>query len=205
MRGVAAEANPRAMKIGNFSSALLILVFAVSLGCLTLLWAERRPYYALGGLADLSGFLALGLIAATGVLMLFKRRLADVLGSSERLWRVHAIVAAAGGVFLGIHAVIFLSIPLTLPVLVGYGSTGAALFVWVTGGVYFQGARNSMFYHGLFSIGAVFLMLVHTFGPWRNVPAMVSGLTLAVVALAFIAGIVWTAKRAWGDGASRPA
>ena len=75
--------------------------------------------------------------------------------------------------------VLFLAFPLSLPVLLGYAATGAALFVWITGGIYFQGARNSMFYHGLLSIGAIFLMIVHTFGAGRNIPVELSRLSLA--------------------------
>ena len=154
------------MKIGRFSTVTLILVCLFSLGVLLLFQFAPRPYLFLGigSLADLFGFLALALIAATGVLMLFKKRLTAWMGNPERLWRLHIAIAGAGGFFLGLHVVLFLEFPLSLPVLLGYAATGAALFVWITGGIYFQGARNSMFYHGLFSIGAIFLMVVHTFG-----------------------------------------
>jgi hypothetical protein len=85
-------------------------------------------------------------------MMFFKNRLTAMMGSPEKLWRSHIMIAGAGGLFLGLHVVLFLAFPLTLPVLLGYGATGAALFVWITGAVYFQGLRNSMFYHGVLSI-----------------------------------------------------
>jgi amino acid transporter len=145
------------MKIGRFSTITLVLVSLFSLGALLLiLFATRQSLFGVGSLADLFGFLALGLIAATGVLMLFKNSLTARMGSPERLWRLHIVIAGAGGFFLGLHAVLFFALPLSLPVLLGYAATGAALFIWVTGGIYFQGARNSMFYHGLLSIGAIF-------------------------------------------------
>jgi len=193
------------MKIGRFSTIGLVLISLFWLGVLLLLRLAPRPYFlfGVGSLADLFGFLALALIAATGVLMLFKGRLAAWMGSPERLWRLHVLVAGAGGVFLGLHVVLFLAFPLSLPVLLGYAATGAALFVWITGGIYFQGVRNSMFFHGLLSIGAIFLMVVHTFGAGRNIPVELSGLGLALTAVAVLAGVSWKLVKVWrSDGAS---
>lgn len=186
------------MKIGRFSNTILVLVILLSLGILALFFLSPGRYlYGIGSLADVFGFLALALIAATGVLMLFKKPLTARLGSPERLWRVHILVAGAGGLFMGLHVVIFLDFPLSLPVLVGYVATGAALFVWITGGVYFQGARNSMFYHGVFSIGAIFLMIVHTFGAGRNIPMDLSGVSLVLIAVVVVAGVTWKLASAW--------
>lgn len=153
--------------------------------------------FGAGQLADLFGFLALALIAATGVMMLFKGPLAMWIGSPERLWRLHILIAGAGGIFLGLHVVLFLAFPLSLPVFLGYLATGAALFVWLTGGVYFQGMRNSMFYHGLLSIGAIFLMVLHTFGAGRNIPMQVSGISLALAAVLVLAGVGLGLAKAW--------
>ena len=194
------------MKIGRFSTLGLVLVCLFSLGVLLYLQLSPRPFFffGIGSLADLFGFLALALIAATGVLMLFKRRLTAWMGSPERLWRLHVVIAGAGGFFLGLHVVLFLAFPLSLPVLLGYAATGAALFVWITGGIYFQGVRNSMFYHGLLSIGAIFLMLVHTFGAGRNIPVDLSGITLALIAVAVLAGVTWRLSRAWRAAGAPP-
>lgn len=194
------------MKVGRFSTITLVLVSLFSLAVLLLLPFVRRPYlFGIGSLADLFGFLALALIAATGVLMLFKGRLSARMGSPEALWRLHIVVAGAGGLFLGLHVVLFLAFPLSLPVLLGYGATGAALFVWITGGIYFQGIRNSMFYHGLLSIGAIFLMVVHTFGAGRNIPMVFSGLSLALIAVAVLAGVTWRVAKAWQAEGTSPA
>ena len=190
------------MEVGRFSTITLVLVSLSWLAVLLLLVFPQRPYlFGIGSLADLFGFLALALIAATGVLMLFKGRLTVWMGSPERLWRLHIVIAGAGGLFLGLHVVLFLAFPLSLPVLLGYAATGAALFVWITGGIYFQGVRNSMFYHGLLSIGAIFLMVVHTFGAGRNIPAVLSGLSLALIAVAVLAGVTWQIVKSWkADG-----
>lgn len=180
------------MNVGRFATVNLVLVSLFAVALLFALETAPEPYlFGIGGLADLSGFLALGLIAATGIMMLFKGRLTSRAGSPERLWRLHIIIAGIGGFFLGIHVVLFLAFPISLPVLLGYAGTGAALFVWITGSLYFQGARNSMFLHGVFSIGAVFLFVVHTFGAGRNIPVVLSGLSLAFAALAMLAGVAW--------------
>ncbi|HVC27131.1 MAG TPA: hypothetical protein VND40_03130 [Nitrososphaerales archaeon] len=189
------------MKIGRFSTTTPVLVSLFSLCVLLLLsFAPRRYLFGVGSLADLFGFLALALIAATGVLMLFKKSLTAWMGSPERLWRLHVVVAGAGGFFLGLHVVLFLAFPLSLPVLLGYAATGAALFVWITGGIYFQGARNSLFSHGLLSVGAIFLMIVHTFGAGRNIPMEFSGLSLALIAVLVLAGVTWQVVKAWKVG-----
>lgn len=186
------------MKIGRFSTVTLVFVCLFSLGALLILPFSRRPFFfGIGSLGDLFGFLALALIAATGVLMLFKGRLTGWMGSPERLWRLHVVIAGAGGLFLGLHVVIFLAFPLSLPVLLGYAATGAALFVWITGGIYFQGVRNSMFAHGLLSIGAIFLIIVHTIGAGRNIPVELSGISLALTAVALLAGVTWRLVKAW--------
>ncbi len=186
------------MKIGRFSTITLVLVSLFSLAALLLLWfAPERYLFGVGSLADLFGFLALALIAATGVLMLFKKGLTAWMGSPERLWRLHVVVAGAGGFFLGLHVVLFLAFPLSLPVLLGYAATGAALFVWITGGIYFQGVRNSMFMHGLLSMGALFLIVVHTFGAGKNIPVELSGFSLALTAVALLAGVSWRLATAW--------
>jgi len=186
------------MKVGRFSTLTLVLVSALSLGLLSFLQAASRPFFlGVGSLADLFGFLALVLIVATGALMLFKKPLTAWMGSPERLWRLHIVVAGAGGLFLGLHVVLFLAFPLSLPVLLGYAATGAALFVWITGAVYFQGVRNSMFYHGLLSIGGIFLMVVHTFGAGRNIQVELSGLSLAAIAVVVFAGVTWRLMRVW--------
>lgn len=195
------------MKIGRFSTLGLVLVSLFSLVFLLLMRFSPRPYsiFGIGSLAELFGFLALALIAVTGVLMLFKGRLTGWMASPERLWRMHVVIAGAGGVFLGLHVVLFLSFPLSLPVLLGYAAAGAALFVWLTGGIYFQAVRNSMFYHGLLSIGAIFLMVVHTFGAGRNIPVALSGVSLALIAIAVLAGVTWQLAKAWkAGGISRP-
>ena len=187
------------MKIGRFSTAILVILFLFSSAVLIVqgLW---EPNLATLSLADLFGFLALGLILATGAMMLFKGPLTVWMGIPERLWRLHIVIAGAAGLFLGLHVVLLLVSPLSLPILVGYLGTGAALFIWITGSVYFQGARNSMFYHGVFSIGAVFLIVVHTFGAGRNIPTEISGLSLALAAAAVLAGLTWKLSIVWKSG-----
>src|ERR1022692_134045 len=112
------------MNISRFSTVLLILLAVFSLLVLVLVsvWPSSE-FFRIGELADLFGFLALAFIIATGVMMLFKKSLTAAMGSPERLWRLHILIAATGGLFLGLHIVLFLAFPLSLPVLLGYGAT----------------------------------------------------------------------------------
>jgi len=185
------------MKVGRFSTAALILVCLVTAAALFLPRGGRGLMFGVGGVADLSGFLALAFISATGVLMLFKGKLSAWMGSPERLWRLHIAIAAAGGIFLGIHVVLLLDLPVSLPVFFGYIATGAALLVWITGGVYFQGVRSSAFLHGLLSIGAILLMVLHTFGSGKNIPMVVAGFSLALAALLILVGVGFGLSRSW--------
>jgi len=205
--GVAGERRAFAMKVGGFANSVLIFLMVFSVLLLLLLRGRGVPFMFGLGLPRLGGdfgFVALALIAATGVLMLFKSYLVKWMGSPDAVWRLHIIIAGAGGVFLGLHVVVSLAYPLTPPIFLGYLGTGGALFVWLTGGVYFQGLRNSMFYHGLLSIGAIFLMVLHTFDAGRNIPMEVSGISLALAAVLVLAGVAVRLASAWKAATPSP-
>lgn len=191
------------MKLGRFSAVLLALVFLFSLAALLAL-PFRPPPFGVVGLADLFGFLALGLVAGTGVLMLFKARLAAWMGTPERLWRLHILVAGAGGGFLGLHVALLLDFPMTLPVFLGYAGTGTALLVWTTGATYFQAVRGSTFYHGLLSMGAFLLIVLHTIGSGRNIPPAVSGAGLIATSILVLAVVAFRLSREFRAGKSSP-
>lgn len=187
------------MKIGRFSTVLLASVLMFSLAAFSLLPSGSLPFGVVG-LADLFGFLALALIAGTGVLMLFKGRLAGWMGSTEKLWRLHILVAGAGGVFLGLHVVLLLAFPVSLPVFLGYAATGAALLVWTTGATYLQAVRTSTFYHGLVSMGAILLVVLHTVGSGRDIPPEVSGVGLTLTSVLVLVGVALTLSREFRAG-----
>jgi hypothetical protein len=155
--------------------------------------------------ANVAGFLALVLIAASGVMMLFRRSLLRRFRTPDLLREVHVVVAASGGAFLIFHVVFFLLFPLSLPVLIGYIATYAAFVVWVTGLLFLEGLRGSLFYHGLLSLIGVSLMMVHVFSAGRDIPLTISGLVLILVASAVLGSAVRQFARLSRDGASRNA
>jgi hypothetical protein len=159
--------------------------FTVVLGLAQLVplaFLYRFAYYA-----NLAGYAALILIAATAVLMLFKKPILRRTKDPELLRRFHIVIAGLGGAFLVFHVVVFLLFPLSLPVLFGYLATYAALATWITGTLFFEGLRNSMFYHGLLSLVAIALMAVHVFGAGRSLPDFVAGIVLVVMAVSVLA------------------
>ena len=132
--------------------------------------------------ANISGYVALILIAATGVIMLFRKGLLRYLKDPELLRSIHVAIAGLGGAFLVVHVVFFLLFPLSLPVLFGYAATYAALAIWITGALFLEGLRGSLFYHGLLSLVGVSLMVVHVFSAGRGLPDVVSGAVLVIIA-----------------------
>ena len=133
-------------------------------------------------LANVAGFIALILIAATGVMMLFRRSLLRRSRDPDRLRAVHIGVAALGGAFLIFHVVFLLFFPVSLPVLYGYIATYFAFVIWVTGLLFMEGLRGSLFYHALLSLIGVSLIVLHVFTAGRDVPITISGIILIVIA-----------------------
>jgi hypothetical protein len=138
--------------------------------------------YSYAYFANISGYIALVLIAATGVIMLFRRTLLRYLKDAELLRNIHVTIAGLGGAFLVVHVVFFLLFPLSLPVLFGYAATYAALAIWITGALFLEGMRGSLFYHGLLSLIGISLMVVHVFSAGRGLPDVVSGAVLVLIA-----------------------
>lgn len=169
--------------------SVLVLTFLVGL-TVALGLAQLVPVtflYPYGYYANLAGYIALVLIAATGVVMLFRKPLLAYIKDPGLLRSIHVGVAGLGGGFLVFHVVYFLLFPLSLPVLFGYLATYSALAVWVSGAFFFEGVSNSLFYHGLLSLIGVSLMVVHVIGAGRAVPDLFSGTVLVLVAASVLA------------------
>ena len=154
-------------------------------------------------LANAAGFVALVLIGASGVMMVFRRTLLRTYRDPELLKAVHIWVAAGGGAFLLVHVVFFLFFPITLPVLLGYVATYASFVIWVSGLFFLEGVRGSLFYHGLISLVGVSLMVVHTFGAGREIPLAVSGAALVLMASVVLGAAVMQFVKLSRDGTPR--
>ena len=88
-----------------------------------------------------------------------------------------------GGTLVAFAAVVFLlAFPVSLPVLYGYIATYFAFVIWVTGLLFMEGLRNSLFYHALLSLIGVSLIVLHVFTAGRDVPIAISGVILVVIA-----------------------
>jgi hypothetical protein len=154
-------------------------------------------------LANVAGFIALFLIAATGVMMLFRRSLLRRFRNPDHLKAVHVWVAALGGAFLIVHVVFLLFFPVSLPVLYGYIATYFAFVIWVTGLLFMEGLRSSLFYHALLSLIGVSLIVLHVFTAGRDVPMTISGIVLVVIAAVVLGSAVLQFVRLSRSGAHR--
>lgn len=172
-----------------FVSVLILSALVVGL----LIFAYVNPvrgflFFPGAQFANISGFVALFLIAGTGVLMFFRRPLLRITRDPDSLREVHVIVAGLGGLFLIVHISFLLFFPISLAVLFGYLGSYAAFVVWVTGVIFIEGFRSSLFYHSLLSLVAVALMIVHVFAAGRNLPVFASGIVLVIIAAVVLVG-----------------
>jgi hypothetical protein len=154
-------------------------------------------------LANVAGFVALFLIAASGVMMLFRRSLLRRFRNPDLLKEIHVGVAALGGAFLITHVVFFLLFPVSLPVLYGYVATYFAFVMWVTGILFMEGLRSSLFYHALLSLIGISLIILHVFTAGREVPITISGVVLVLIASVVLGSAVRQFARLSRDGAPR--
>ena len=138
--------------------------------------------------AEISGFAALFLIAGTGAMMFFRKQILRSTKNPDALRDLHVVIASLGGLFLIVHVAFFLLMRLTLPVLFGYLGAYVAFVVWVTGAVYLEGYRPSLFYHGLLALIAVSLIVVHVVSAGRDIPVLASGIALVVMAAVVVIG-----------------
>jgi len=129
-------------------------------------------------LGDIFGLIALGLIGATAVFMLFRRQILKRFRNLELMRRLHIAIASLGGLFLILHVAYFVSYPVTLEILLGYLSAGLALVVWVTGTAFLERFRDSLYFHGTLSLSAISLMVIHSSAAGLNIPFALAEVTL---------------------------
>ncbi len=136
-------------------------------------------------LGDVFGLLALALISATAVLMLFRRRILKRFKNLELMRRAHITVAALGGLFLVLHVAYFITWPLNVEILLGYVSATLALVVWLTGTAFLERFRDSLYFHGTLSLSAISLMVIHSAAAGLNVPfALAEAVLIATTGVA---------------------
>jgi hypothetical protein len=93
---------------------------------------------------DIFGFLALGFIIFTAMVMLVRRKLLKYTKNLERMRKLHIYAATGGGFFLMLHFAYFIIWPLTIGVILGYISASIAATVWLTGTAFLERFRDSL-------------------------------------------------------------
>ncbi len=140
---------------------------------------------------DISGFLALALVAATALLMFLRARFLKAFGGLESYRLLHIAMATGAGVFLVLHALTFIGYPASLGIFMGYASFGMAAVVWATGTAFLERVRDSLFFHGPMALCLGALVVVHasaesaTLDPFWSESALVVVVSLAVANTAY--------------------
>ena len=170
-------------------STLLLLGLVIAAILIALIDPLPTGLFSQGAVfANISGFVAVFLIGATGVMTLFRKPVLRSTKDAEAFRELHVLLAALGGLFLIFHVAFFLLFPLTLPVLFGYVGSYLAFVVWVSGALFLEGFRSSLFYHSLLSLVGISLIIVHVFSAGRGIPVLVSGVALVVIASVVLVG-----------------
>lgn len=138
---------------------------------------------------DLTGFVALGLILAAAILMALRRSFVKSAGGLVFYRKLHIAISTAAGLFLAIHIAYSFSFPYNDGIILGYVSTVAALVVWLTGTAFLEKYRDTLFFHGTFTVAALALIAIHASVSGANLPVILSVLILGSGVAAVVAGI----------------
>ncbi len=196
------------MASGRLALSAMLILTGFVVGSLLIAFYDPLPLgflYPETVFAEISGFAALFLVAATGTMMFFRKQILRSTKDPDALRDLHVVIAALGGLFLIIHVGFFLLMRLTLPVLFGYLGAYVAFVVWVTGAVYLEGYRSSLFYHGLLALIAVSLIVVHVVSAGRDIPVLASGIALVVIAAVVVIGALKPIAELPAEGTARRA
>jgi hypothetical protein len=135
---------------------------------------------------DIFGIVALVLIAFTSIFMLVRKSLLRHTKNLDLLRRIHIYAATLGGLFLVLHVAYFISWPLNSAIVLGYIGAALAGVVWLTGTAFLERFRDSLFFHGSLSIGAVGLMAIHAASAGINLPIAFAYGVLALTSIAVL-------------------
>jgi hypothetical protein len=96
-----------------------------------------------------------------------------------------------GGLLLALHFAYFISWPLTSGIALGYVSALIAAVVWLTGAAFLERFRDSLFFHGSLTMGAISLIVIHAASAGINFPIVIAYSLILVTTLV----VAWNASR----------
>src|ERR1700691_255140 len=114
------------MSLGRLAvvSMIILTVFVIALVLIAFINPLPGGFFRSGTVfANISGFIAIFLIGASGGMMFFRTSVLKSTRNADAFREVHVLLAALGGLFLIFHVAFFLLFPLSLPVLIGYIGT----------------------------------------------------------------------------------
>lgn len=130
-------------------------------------------------LGDITGFAALAFIGLSAFLMAFRAKLVKASGGVDSLRNLHVIVSVLAVAFLSLHIGLLFSLPVTIPLDLGYGAFLMGIVLWMSGVGFLERNKDSFFLHGSIAVAVVALVLVHAaasgtnFSPAIAIPALV--------------------------------
>lgn len=108
---------------------------------------------------------------------------------------IHVVISAMAGLFIILHVSYYFMMPLTTGVLLGYGSFGIAVAVWLTGTAFLERVRDSFLFHSSFSIIFIAMALLHGASSSTNIPPILSeAIMVGAVAILLMNGVYQLSK-----------
>ena len=142
-------------------------------------------------LGDVTGFAALTFVGLSAFMMAFRAKLLRPLGGADSLRNVHVSVSVIALVFLAIHIGLLFSLPVTIPLDLGYGAFILGILLWLTGVGFLERNKDSFLLHGSVAVALVALIVIHAaasginFPYYVSVPALVAAGSIALVSGAY--------------------
>jgi hypothetical protein len=145
--------------------------------------------------ANVFGFLAVALIAASALFMLLRGRILKITRNLQLIRVTHIVISTLAGLFLLLHVIYFISYPITNGIILGYASFVIALVVWLTGSAFLEKMRGSLFFHGTLSIVLLSLALMHAATTGINLPPLFSELVLGSTVVVVLTNVVYQSSK----------
>lgn len=150
----------------------------------------------LGEVTGLAAFIFVGVSAA---LMVSRARLVRRFGGTGPLRKVHVAVSILALAFLSIHVSLLFSLPVTIPLDLGYGAVALGVVLWMTGVGFLERKRESFFLHGSLAVAVVALVLVHAASSGTNIPSAAASAVLMITGAVALISAGYNATRMRGS------
>ena len=148
---------------------------------------------------DLYGFLALFFMIFAAIMMLFRTKLLKWTKSLGAVRSIHVATSTLAGFFLILHISNQYLPPNSTGVILGYTAVFASVIVWLTGTMFLEKVKDTLFFHGVISGLLIPLSMIHAATTGSNIPFFWIQILVATTAAVIFANAALQLKRAWGS------